>query len=65
MYFLQKVDFRRIDFSMSQKNFGSLFAEYQRDALAAKALLDRTMEIQGALETELSKIATLQPLFTF
>ena len=41
------------------------FAEYQRDLLALKALMDKLVEVQGRLETELGRIAALEEQFAF
>lgn len=38
----------------------SAFAEYQRDLMQIKQLMDQTVEVQGRLETELGNIARLE-----
>lgn len=39
------------------------FAEYQRDLLEIKQLMDKTMENQGRLERELGEVASLEEVF--
>jgi hypothetical protein len=41
------------------------FAEYQRDLLVINQLMEKTMEVQGRLETELGNIARLEEQFSF
>jgi hypothetical protein len=41
------------------------FAEYQRDIMAIKQLMDKLVEVQGRLETELGNIAHLEETFAF
>ncbi len=41
------------------------FAEYQRDLLQIKQLMDKTVETQGRLETALGDIARLEERFAF
>jgi hypothetical protein len=42
----------------------SLFAEYQRDLLSIKQLMNSTMEVQGRLEQGLGRIKSLEEQFT-
>jgi hypothetical protein len=43
----------------------SLCAEYQRELIQVKTLMDDTIAVQGRLEQELGNVARLEPIFAF